>query len=307
VKAPCDIPVAVFLYRRVDELRGLFNRIKVVMPKKVYLVADGPTGPGAEEKKCKKARKVAEEGINWPCEVVKLYSANNLGLQARLESGLDYIFNQEDYVVVLEDDCWPDPQFFEFTHFIHQRFSKTPDLGWVSGSCFLPRTTPVKDDYFFSRYAHCWGWATWAVRWKQYRQTGWRWPKEGYQAYDPDASRSECAYWNRIFAGLLKGKYRSWAYAWQAFFWQARLAAICPTKNLVTNVGFGPGGTNMKEGQVDPGVERLGPLEFPLKGAIHVRRNPDFDRQVFRNHFLRMSGRRGIWQKICDRYLGAFA
>ena len=85
-----NTPVAIFLYRRPAHVRELTDRLQLVRPAKVWLVADGPKDT-TEKNLCEQARQAAEAGISWPCQIVRLYSDTNLGLKKRIETGLDQI------------------------------------------------------------------------------------------------------------------------------------------------------------------------------------------------------------------------
>lgn len=300
--AGLDPAVAIFMYARTDPLAGLIERLRPLRPKRLYLLADGPSPrkPGDHES-CRKVRELAEAAITWPCEFTKVYAETNLGLQARLESGLDHVFAREAFAVVLEDDCWPEAQFLPFCQAMEECFRASEKVAVISGSCFLPRRTVMSSDFYFTRYAHCWGWATWASRWQEYRQSGWHWPPQGYRSFFPDASPQEQAYWNRIFSRMEEGRFQSWAYGWQAHLWSRELLTVCPSQNLVVNVGFGASSTHTRDADIQTGVERTGSLDSFHRSPPEIRADPDLDRSLFQNHFVRMAGRRGLWQKLADR------
>ena len=42
------------------------------------------------------------------------------------------------------------------------------DVKVISGNNFLRNKIKIKDHYYFSRFNHCWGWATWKSAWALY-------------------------------------------------------------------------------------------------------------------------------------------
>ena len=108
-----NTPVVIFLYRRPAHVNELLVRLQLVRPARVWLVADGPKDT-TEKSLCEQARQAAEAGISWPCQIVRLYSDTNLGLKKRIETGLDQVFEHEEEVIILEEDCHPTPNFFLF-------------------------------------------------------------------------------------------------------------------------------------------------------------------------------------------------
>ena len=292
--------VAAILFRRPGKTRELLQSLKRVQPPRIYLIADGPrTGRVGEAELCAETRKVAEEGVTWTCEVIRLYSAVNLGLRKRMESGLDFLFQHEDFAVILEDDCSPSADFFRFCEHGNDHYAADQHIGAVSGNCYLPATVRLAYSYYYSRYPHCWGWATWKSRWQNYQRSALCWP--GYRTFFPKASSREAKYWDRIYARL--ELFDSWAYRWQAHFWQQGYLCLYPGENLVDNTGFGPDSTHTRDVATQVRWERQAPMKYPLIRPERVVPNEELDLAVFQNGFLKMEGRRNLWQKLRDRCL----
>lgn len=107
-------PVAFLIFNRPDTTQRVFDAIRQARPPKLLVVADGPRGDRPEEaEKCAATRKIIET-VDWDCEVLKNYSDINLGCKNRVSSGLNWVFEQVDSAIILEDDCLPDPSFFPF-------------------------------------------------------------------------------------------------------------------------------------------------------------------------------------------------
>lgn len=293
------LPVAAFLFRRPEKTRELMESLEKVSPPRLYLFADGPrTEKAWEAELCAETRKVAEACIRWPCEVIRRYSDKNLGLKNSIESGLDFVFQREEFAAVLEDDCVPKPEFFLFCEHGDDHYASDERIGAVTGNCFLPAEIHLPHSYYYSKYPHCWGWATWKSRWHDHRQSApVVWP--GYRLLFPKAKSEEIKYWDRIYSRLQQ--YDSWAYRWQAYFWQKQYLCLYPHQNLVDNTGFGPDSTHTRDTSAKVCWQRQAPLKFPLTRPAQVRASTQLDFAVFRNVFLKMEGRRNLLQKILDR------
>ena len=48
-----------------------------------------------------------EDNVSWNCNLIKIYSDLNLGCAKRIQSGLDKVFENEKYAIILEDDTTP--------------------------------------------------------------------------------------------------------------------------------------------------------------------------------------------------------
>jgi hypothetical protein len=102
----------------------------------------------------------------------------------------------------------------------------------------------MNGSYYFSRYYHPWGWATWRRAWSLYDVDIRRWPEVKRQGGFPFESWIEKRFWSTVFDRLHSGEIQTWDYQWLfAMLCHSGLSAV-PRTNLVTNIGFGPGGTH---------------------------------------------------------------
>ena len=107
------IPVAFIIYKRLETTIRVFDRIKEAAPKRLYLIADGPKVE-TDKDLCLRVRNYVEN-LNWPCDLVKVYSEVNLGCAKTRAICLDKVFENEEMAIILEDDTLPDKSFFSFT------------------------------------------------------------------------------------------------------------------------------------------------------------------------------------------------
>jgi len=296
--------VAIFIYRRPLLVRGLLDRLRVARPKKIWIIADGPsTGRGAEEEAlCREARQEAEQGVTWPCTVQKVYAESNLGIRQRIETGLDEVFRHETEAIILEEDCHPGPDFFPFCEEMLARYRDQPQIAGISGNCYLPEEAVLESSYFYTRYLHIWGWATWARVWRDYDRSVLFWGRNGFRSYFPESRADEQRYWNRIFQRVAGGKIETWDYPLLAFLWSRGLLAVNPAQNLVENLGIGAGATHTTDRETDPGWGRQQRLPRPFVCPPGIRAQSELDRMTFQNHYLRMSGHRSPWDKLVFRF-----
>jgi hypothetical protein len=286
-----QLPVTLIFYRRPERLRAVLAALRHHRPKTIFAVSDGAR-PGDDEgaSRVRESRNLLETAIDWPCRVERIFAEKNLGLRGRVESGLDEVFRKTDFSLILEEDCVPKPEFFNFVHEVRSRWEGNEKLGAISGNCFLPEKIHPKHSYFFSRYPHIWGWATWAFCWHSRADAVWP-LKGGLKSLWPDMSLKETAYWERIFSRVYRQELETWDYRWLLSFWLKGWLAVTPSENLVENTGFGEGATNTRDRDINPGVERNGQLTFPLQHPGQIQRDEAADEAVFRNHYLRMEGR----------------
>ncbi|WP_223209915.1 hypothetical protein [Picosynechococcus sp. NKBG042902] len=111
----------------------------------------------------------------------------------------------------------------------------------ISGNNFQNGIQRTSYSYYFSRYNHCWGWATWKRAWKYYDFHAEKWLKFKQERLLEQLFEDsvETKYWQQIFDRLfLEGKPNSWDYAWTFACWAQGGLSILPNHNLVSNIGF---------------------------------------------------------------------
>ena len=112
------------------------------------------------------ARAVTEE-VDWPCEVERDYADANLGCKRRVSTGVSWVFEQAEEAILLEDDCLPHPSFFRYCEELLERYRDDDRVMHISGDN-LRFGRRGEASYFFSRYPHVWGWASWRRAWRHY-------------------------------------------------------------------------------------------------------------------------------------------
>jgi hypothetical protein len=237
-----QVAVAYVVFNRPSHVKKTFDALRKARITKLYVIADGPRAEIATDiDRCAEVRTLVEQ-IDWPCLVYRNYSDINLGLKKRVSSGLDWVFSQEDAAIILEDDCLPHIDFFRYCETLLKRYSNDSRVAVVSGSNFQSAESRVSNDYsyYFSKYNHCWGWATWARAWQQYQGDIPFWPSWSRSSdwRQKTPNRIERRYWGKIFSEVYEGRVNSWAYPWTATVWYHGGLTATPVVNLVSNIGF---------------------------------------------------------------------
>lgn len=290
-------PIVYLIFNRPYVTVKTFAAIRAQKPDKLFIIADGPR-PGYldDEQKCHDVREIVQQ-IDWPCEVYRNYVEQNMGLKHRVGSGLDWVFSQVDRAIIIEDDCLPHPDFFLFCNALLERYEMDDRVGVITGNNFQNGRKRGNASYYFSKYNHCWGWATWRRAWQKNDLNLTFWPKwresQAWTNFMPD--RIERTYWTNIFDQMHRNEINSWAYPWTASVWYHGGLTATPNVNLVKNIGFGPDATHTVTATEKEGlpVYPLGPLTHPDE----VVQNRKADRYVFDHNFGGLQ-RRLYWRLL---------
>ncbi len=272
--------VALIIFNRVDTTEKVFEAIRQAQPPKLFIIADGPRqGKSGESEKCAATRAIVDR-VDWECEVKTNYSATNLGCKLRPASGIDWVFEQVEEAIILEDDCLPDPTFFAFCDEMLERYREDRRIMAICGNNFQFGRQRTRDSYYFSRYPHCWGWATWRRAWQHFDIDMKLWPtvRDGNWLQDILTEGAEIKIWEKIFQSVYDRKIdTAWDYQWTFACWIQSGLAVLPNVNLIRNIGFGANATHTTGGGklANMSVEAI---SQPLHHPLFILRDTEADR-----------------------------
>lgn len=265
---PYGTPVLLIAWRRPETTRRVIEAIRPFAPAQLFVACDGPrTGNASEAQLVLAVRRVIEEEIDWPCALQRRFTPSNQGCKIGVSSAIQWFFEHVEEGVILEDDCLPSPDFLPFCESLLDRYRTDSRIWCISGNNFQEGQWRADGSYYFSRYMHCWGWASWRRCWAAYDRDLTLWPslKDSELMDTIFDDPQERAYWSSTWDRLKnESEPDTWDYQWMfTVFANGGLVAI-PNVNLVSNIGFGPDATHTQEEFISTKADqRLGPLVHP--------------------------------------------
>ena len=283
-----DIPVLFLIFNRPDTTVQVFERIRQVKPAKLYVAADGAReGRPDEAKRCAETRSVIDR-IDWPCEVKTLFRNKNLGCKIAVSEAITWFFEQEEYGIILEDDCLPNLSFFPFCEELLIRYKDDERIGHIGGNCFFHGIVNDGLSYDFCSMSHIWGWASWRRVWKNYDVNFSYW-NEAMQNRNKRKSlfKNLCEeiYFTSFIADTLRGNkgINTWDIQYLYMLRVQNQLAIYPEVNLVTNIGLHSDDATHPVSRKALKLYILSkPISFPLKHPKYILPNNKIDSQTFR-------------------------
>jgi hypothetical protein len=167
--------------------------------------------------------------------------------------------------IILEDDCLPHPTFFRFCEELLEKYRDDERIMHISGGNFQFGQKYGRDSYYFSRYIHIWGWASWRRAWQYYDVD----IKEWVVLCDKDkflhtfSHRAERKFWKTVWDQVAVGKIDTWDYQWVFACLNKNAFGIAPSVNLVSNIGFGVDATHTNGMSMLANMPTVA-MEFPL-------------------------------------------
>jgi hypothetical protein len=299
---PFHTPILFLIFNRPDTTEKVFEIIRKIKPEKLFVSADGPRAnkPG-ENEKCAQTRKIIER-VDWDCNVHTNFSDKNLGCKKGVVKGINWFFENVDEGIIIEDDCILDDSFFPFVQNMLERYRNDERIMHIGAANFQDEKKRGEASYYFSKFCHVWGWATWRRAWKHYdvaiKSFAEFKEKETIKNILPDKKMQE--HWLRLFQTVYDNKLDTWDFQWVYTVWEQKGMSIIPNVNLVSNIGFGEEATHTTDSAHILSENKSG----KVTDLIHpVEINIDFeaDRYTFYHKIYQSK-----WKKIRSRFGRAF-
>ncbi|MEQ8208205.1 MAG: glycosyltransferase family 2 protein [Lacipirellulaceae bacterium] len=279
---PLETPVVMLVFNRPDMTARVLAEVAKQRPKTLFVCGDGPRVDRPNEASQVAATRALFENLDWDCDLRTRFSMENHGCKLGVAEGLNWVFGQTEQAIILEDDCLPDPTFFPFCEQLLKRYADDQRVMAISGNNWQDGQSRSPDSYYFSKYMHCWGWATWRRAWQKCDLSLSRWPSfrdSGGPELMAD-SPAEADYWRYIFERQFGGEIDSWAFAYQFTCWAEHGLTALPATNLVSNIGFGEAGTHTKNADHPHANQPTVPIH-EITHPASVYRHREADRYSF--------------------------
>lgn len=247
-----NIPILFLIYNRPEYTNQVFEAIRRVRSKKLFVSADGPKmDKRGDELLCDETRKIIER-VDWPCEVHVNFSDKNLGCKLGVTKGINWFFENVEEGIILEDDCLPTESFFKYCEKLLAQYRDNDRIMMISGSNPATVIYDMESDYFFSQFYHVWGWATWKRAWAKMDINLSNWPsykKSNLLDKFYQHSQNNRQFSEKMFDEVYNKKSSVWAIQWTYSCLTNNGLAILPKYNLVCNIGLS-GDHNMNPDQL---------------------------------------------------------
>lgn len=287
-----DVPVKIDIWTRPVCQERQFNVIKEARPSVLFIQSDG--GRNEEEwKLIRQNREMIENGIDWDCQVYKLYEDENLGMYTKGRKTNQFVWTKVDRCIFLEDDLVPAVSFFSFCAELLEKYKDDERIECICGCNYIGVYDECDSDYFFSRRGSIWGFATWkrvctGLNIKDYanseyvRNTLLRNAEFDRYTYDRIKAYGE----NEVYEGHVP----SMEFWFDCLVSLQHKLQIVPKKNMVSNIGCDENATHAVSYKMLPhGIRRVFNMEtYELNEPINHPRNvfPDLNYEKKRNRVL---------------------
>jgi len=287
-------PILFLIFNRPDVSQKVFEEIRRQKPKHLFVAADGfRNSKVGEREKCQKTRDLLKK-IDWDCELKTLFRDENFGCGRAVSGAISWFFDNVEEGIILEDDCLPDQSFFSYCEELLEKYRNDKRVSHINGTSFVCKKN-TKKSYYFSKYYHVWGWATWRRAWNWYDYSMRNFPefKSSNQIKNIFPNEAVQNFWLHCFEEIYCYHRDTWDFQWVYANFVNNGLSVMPYKNLVSNLGFGVDATHtIKENDksANRSVETMGEINHP-SFMVH---DVSLDKQIYTSHlglFLNLSNK----------------
>lgn len=244
-------PIVLFTYRRLDHLRLTIEYLLDCNESKdsiLYIYSDAAKGAHDYEDVLAVRKYISTiQGFKF---IKTHFREYNFGLANNIVSALNEVFIIYDRAIILEDDVIVSKFFLRFMNNALNLYSQEKKIWHISGWNYPINCSSHQYNSYFLQISNCWGWATWADRWKHFEKkpdhivnTWTRQMKKSFTLHDANYN-----FWDQIIYNQ-KGKINTWAIFWYATIFQNNGLCLNPIKTYTENIGNDGTGENC--GNVD--------------------------------------------------------
>lgn len=283
-----NVPILILTFNRPNHTSKLADILRKYKVSKIYVSSDGPRDGNKKDVKMVKQTRGLFKNDRWPeSDIHVKFEDENLGCKKAVSKAITWFFQHVEQGIILEDDCLPNESFFSFCEQMLDRYKGDDRIMHISGTTFIGKNSDwITDDYYYSCYPHCWGWATWKKSWERFDYDMKNWPlfkKSGFIEnfiYNKIGARK----WTEVFDTTHADKNSSWAYRWTYSCWENNGLSVHPKYNLVQNIGFDEHATHTKYSSNHHSDNRK-ELDPPYKKPPFLVRDHRLDNYIEDFHF----------------------
>jgi len=280
-----DLPVLVIGFNRPLLMKQLLSRLSALKVKNVYVSIDGPRSP-EEKNSCDNVLEVVKE-FSKTFQLKILFRDYNLGCGIGVTSAVDWFFSKVQFGVILEDDCLPDDNFFDYFDSYYANLAAYEAKGVTMASAHNPfgtYDTNVESNYFLIQ-----GWGTSRQNWENVRMNFFkRSSPRLVSASNQRRSLSEAIFWWSNATRARIAKVDTWDSMYCDRMWSLGNKCLIPKTNLIQNNGFGSSASHTKDPEgsifvdISPSLKSTSSFDELLKDHYFRIRRRHFISPLFR-------------------------
>ena len=237
-----NIPVLYITFARPEYACQSFAAIKKAQPKKLYFYSNKARVEKQDEvERNEKVRSYVSQ-IDWDCEVKTWYREEYVDVFTSLWGAIDWIFENEEQAIIIEEDVVASLAFFDFMEKMLAVYKNNQDVAMISGNNALPNRSPKRYDCFATKYPDIYGWGSWKDRWNQLDRKMLEWPSirnsKQFKRYYSSCFQAFVRkyYFNKVYKNI--DSYNPWDFIFTYNMAKSKTYCMMPNANLAADIGI---------------------------------------------------------------------
>lgn len=265
-----NVPIVLFVYKRLDTLRLLIDALKLnYLSKHSDLIIYSDFCKDHQDVDEVNSVRVFIKEITGFKSIRIIQSTLNLGLANSVISGVTEVLNEYNSCIVLEDDLIISHNFLSFMNSALQKYEHNSEVFSISGYCFgFSQNFESEFDGYFLNRPNSWGWGTWSDRW---RKIDWKLPELDSGEMDKLSSLGSDV--KKMYRDQQLSNIDSWHIRFIYNQFKFSGLTFYPTVSKVNNIGFDSFATHTKFGRrrfsTKLDLQNNTCFKFPEKIVIH--------------------------------------
>ena len=237
-----NLPVLIIGYNRPEKITNLILNLRKFKPKKIYFSVDGPNSKKENDYINVALCRRSVEYIDWKCEIHTRFLDKNFGCRDAVITAINWAFNYEEFLLILEDDIEINPSFFRISEILLAKYRSDPDIFAICASNISDiDETEFIEDYYFTKYFSGWGWATWKDKWQLYNKNIFEMTKINFLQIlkENNFNIFVTLYFYYNFNLIKNKRLDTWDYQINQLIINSNLGVLKMSRNLSKNTGIG--------------------------------------------------------------------
>ena len=237
-------PVLIFAFNRPIHLDKTLEALKLNLlsdKTEIFIFIDGPRN-NSDIELVDGVRKRARLQNGFK-SITIFEQEKNIGLAKSIINGVSKIMSEYGKAIILEDDIITSPYFLLYMNEGLNKYLNEDSVMSIHG--YLPDVRQNLPETFFLKGTDCWGWATWADRWRKFNPDGAYLLRElRRRNLLRDFDLNGTCRNSEMLIDQIKGRNDSWAIRWHASAFLVGGLTLHPGRSLVRNIGNDNSGTH---------------------------------------------------------------
>lgn len=272
-------PIAFFCFNRADKTKAVLDALaqnELAQDSELFIFCDGPRNIRDLEA-IKKVHEVIDNFSGFKKIHITKREINH-GSQFSIIYGINYVLENHDSVIVVEDDIITAKPFLKFLNSALQFYKDEENIWCVTGFNYPKNLLKFPPNYHEDIFFVCgknssWGWATWKNRWQ----------KVDFEVKDFASfikNKELVKAFNRAAGNMtemlrlqMEKKINAWDIQMAYAMFKNSGYTMHPIKTMVKNIGFDASGTHTVSDMDLTNFEFENSEEFKLKKLAEIPQN----------------------------------